>query len=1448
MPNTTLRAYLDELNVLLDKEALEEVIGHCRHILQHFPKNVETYRILGRALLERGRTEEAAEVFQRTLAAVPDDFTAHVGLSSAYEHSDLNSAIWHLERAYEEEPTNVNLQDEIRKLYGQRDGAPPEAVQLSRGALARLYVKGQLYDLATQELQNALNQTPNRLDLMLLLARTLWDSEHPVEAGEVALRILEKLPDCVEANRILTALWVSCGRPAEAEPFLVHLEQADPFLAWKTVYPDSAGAPPGAFQLPRLMWDARTAAAMATDVPDWVANIGDVFAAPDSVQLSTADMSTFSAPPPPSRFTPPPPAADWLTDLDSSPASEPSTAQNEVPDWYAELSQETPADQGTPANAMAWLDTGPLPDLPDTSGADAMAWLDTGPLPDLDTITTDSAADAMSWLQTGPLPDLPDTSASVVQESTESNADAMAWLDTGPLPDLDTVTTDSAADAMSWLQTGSLPDLSDTSAPATVMPETELVQPAAESTPPSNELDGDWMAELGINDLLSTESQTAEATSSVQVQEEPEEFDWLNSRLGLVTPTAPPASTPVASENLEAEEVDWIKSALGADTPADLAPATATEQPEAAENMDWLDTALNLDAAAPEAQAEPAWLSEPAPAKLKPADEKAPADEGFDWLTSEIKATDATPIRDDLDWMSSEAVEITPPALPADIAQSASESEPPNFDWLASASTLPAAEPPSATANENAELADLDWLSADNLNAVPIDIAPSAEDFDWSAAQSLDIAPPSVSDVPATAETAEPADLSWLSAGLADSLNAPQIDIASNADGFDWSMGQALDITPPLESEITPTTESMVSADSLNAPQIDIAPNADGFDWSMGQALDIALPAAADVESAEPADLSWLPAGLADTLSAAQPEAAPVAEGFDWSAGQDLDLGLPEATEAADVESAEPADLSWLPAGLADTLSTAQPEAAPAAEGFDWSAGQDLDLGLPEATEAADVESAEPADLSWLPAGLADTLSAAQPEIAQSVDEAEIKSDGLDWLSADLRDLELPPELQPESAVPEADIALPNAVEGVTEPEEDPMAWLKQYQTTGSIEPLEPEAPSPAPVAEIETLEAVVPPEPIASAKPLTTEDVLAWLNKQDTTAESAAPASSLSAPETPDALDWMLGGAARPNRPATDWLGKLGVLPSPAEPAPQQPVPGLEPSDQVIEDEWLRSFEADSPDTLPPVAQEETQPDSDWLSALPAIESSQEPPPPAPVEPLPAMPDEPEKTPLWKRSVVTSALQTANLKARQEELDTTFDEPDWMRTNGALGGAVSSTLEPAAPSTTGILSDNAPDWLSGLAEQLPPPPAAENSSVVDATMPEPTEPETLGTGEEMPDWLKAMAPPSATQASAPSKPLEELDFSALDSLGNTPDLNLDSVAEPTKLGNTSSSPAPTQQEVSTGGSFSFKKEPPWKKKNQAGTEDRATTGGSDDEEASSTSSHLPVWKRKNQN
>src|SRR5258708_12627774 len=189
--NTTLRAYLDELQQLLEQEALEEVMGHCRHILQHFPKNVETYRLLGRALLDKSRPDEAGDVFQRVLSALPDDFIAHLGLSGIAEESgQLPAAIWHLERAYEQEPNNAALRDEIKRLVEKRDGQPAPRIQLTRGGLAHTYANRRMYDQAITELQSALEQMPEPIDLQLLLASVLWESERPVESSDVALKLL----------------------------------------------------------------------------------------------------------------------------------------------------------------------------------------------------------------------------------------------------------------------------------------------------------------------------------------------------------------------------------------------------------------------------------------------------------------------------------------------------------------------------------------------------------------------------------------------------------------------------------------------------------------------------------------------------------------------------------------------------------------------------------------------------------------------------------------------------------------------------------------------------------------------------------------------------------------------------------------------------------------------------------------------------------------------------------------------------------------------------------------------------------------------------------------------------------------------------------------------------------------------------------------------------------
>ena len=171
MADIALRNYYRQIDQLIDQKHLEEALAYCKNILHRFPKDLEAYRLMGKALLERGRHGDAADVFQRVLSALPDDFISHVGMAIVREdEGNLEAALWHMERAFEASPSNPAVQDELRRLYGRRDGIVPHRAQLTRGALARLYYKQGLYAQAETELRSGLAEQPDG-DLKTALER-----------------------------------------------------------------------------------------------------------------------------------------------------------------------------------------------------------------------------------------------------------------------------------------------------------------------------------------------------------------------------------------------------------------------------------------------------------------------------------------------------------------------------------------------------------------------------------------------------------------------------------------------------------------------------------------------------------------------------------------------------------------------------------------------------------------------------------------------------------------------------------------------------------------------------------------------------------------------------------------------------------------------------------------------------------------------------------------------------------------------------------------------------------------------------------------------------------------------------------------------------------------------------------------------------------------------------
>ena len=321
MTEISLRQYQLELNVLMEQEALEEVIGHCHHILKYYPKNVATYRILGRALLSKARYEQAGDIFRRVLSVLPGDRLAHQGMSAVYrDRKNIANAIWHMERAFEQDPNNAAIQKTLRELYARQEDGDYGKLQLTRGALARMYVQSGLLEKAVSELQNALKDHPDRIDLRVLLAHALWESNYLVEAAEVAAEVVRVLPYCLEANRILAALWLKNNRPTDAQPFLARVEALDPYQALALVSEDTDEDP---FQLEHLDWNVAEASMMTSATTDWMRDIGDALDRPEDIQLAGQDS-----------------VPDWMRDMQADVQDAPAAAPGQpMPDWVSEATQ-----------------------------------------------------------------------------------------------------------------------------------------------------------------------------------------------------------------------------------------------------------------------------------------------------------------------------------------------------------------------------------------------------------------------------------------------------------------------------------------------------------------------------------------------------------------------------------------------------------------------------------------------------------------------------------------------------------------------------------------------------------------------------------------------------------------------------------------------------------------------------------------------------------------------------------------------------------------------------------------------------------------------------------------------------------------------------------------------------------------------------------------------------
>ena len=565
MAKVSLRIYNREIEGMVDSGQLDEAIAHCRHILNAFPKNLETYRLLGKAYLESKRYGEATDIFERVLMAVPDDFVSHVGMSIINdEQKDMDAAIWHMERAFEVQPSNTAIQAELQRLYGRRDGVEPPKIRLTRGALAHMYVQGELYAQAISEIKSVLEDDPNRQDMQVLLARAHFHAGQQSEAAEMCSQLLRRYPYCLDANRVLIELLPQSERGESTQVYRHRLSELDPYSTFATgsVFHTEEVAD-AAVNLERLDWDGQP-----VDIqPGWSDSLGitkgDSPAAPGSAEPDwlksglTEDASSLTGEPAPVSGGLPIPTAD-------------DGIEEDIPDFLREAGwgQSTGAFQEGPGTFDA-SDDG----ADDGSAAEALA---AGDLPDWVKAMAPEGADSES--------SMPQAAAANLADDLMGD-DVPDWLqgigdEQDETPAKEPAVPDSA---------GELPDWLDEMKPEGEPAPASQAQPA--ETPAGGE-DGlpDWLDEMKSADVPTSEPQLQE---TVEPADEDGMPDWLDEMKSVDMPESEPQTD--AEPAADGELPDWLEEMR------EESPAQEQEEPVESVSSDFGASAQEQDDAV-------AWL------------------------------------------------------------------------------------------------------------------------------------------------------------------------------------------------------------------------------------------------------------------------------------------------------------------------------------------------------------------------------------------------------------------------------------------------------------------------------------------------------------------------------------------------------------------------------------------------------------------------------------------------------------------------------------------------------------------------------------------------------------------------------------------------------------------------------------------------------------------------
>jgi tetratricopeptide (TPR) repeat protein len=1054
----SLREYCEEVRSLIQAGRPDKAISILRHILSHYPRHLESYRLLGQALQAAGNYQQAAMQFQRVLSADPEDVVSRVGLAEIDAATgDLDQAIWQIQCAVEATPDDADLRLRLGRMMGARQaGDTPEPPELTRVALGHIHARGGLYAKAAQEFKAALTHNPNRVDVQTALAEALWRAGHHLEAVEVCRRILDKLPNALKANLIIGAMWLANSQPDEAEPHLRLVQALDPdntvaqsLLGERSPLPpltvkierlaeDQIGdarskppptppaeVPPGLQpSQPAIDWTSRLPEEepMATndaerpdedyELPDWLKGLGDDL-------LEEKDEQPAAAGPSESDVGEDEATPGWLRSLvsraeEAGPSAESLPAEpGDLPDWLHELRPEAPQEPSTDSGTPDWLVSTAADQPPDYFQSELASGLEeSAPAP------SDSEADQMDWLT-----------------QAESLAEPSVSLEAAGEP-----TAPAEEGRALWERMLAEEEPAQPSSPAPLLDTAELVERPPEALPetelpelPTVPLAVPAAADTGLPAWLK-DLQEAETLLKGQV-DQPAPPPPVEER-------KPSLLEPVSGIVEEWDVPDWLREiAAGEEAqPAEPQPITSTAStlPEVEIDEtglpDWLrdfekppaeEAELAAQAVSPEVAAQP----EPSLEEGRALWEQILAQEGVD-LTSAQEAPPAEAAGMTAEeWLRTTADLVQAPSPPR--AEQPAPAVP-------EAPTTPGAEEEAREAGPPAWMRDVGKpFEAEEVPAAGI---PTEAQLlpDWLS----ETAQPAPAEAPSY-QAGLPDWLSQIMAGdSAMAQGGEPVTPAAGAELPDWlraSQEPAAEVQPPAEPEVMPEPPQAAvpeageaelsewlrepSAETTEFPEPAAEPSAAMPEWLTELETQEILLAESDLEEPVELETGEMPEWLGEIM-AGEP---PLSE--EWAAVSDM-AGLAEA------ETPEEQIPDWLrdyrarewqvtPEPAAEVVepeplpeAEAQPEYIPQTELPDWLTR--LREGVPEEAEAP------AAEVEAMPAGAPVEGEAAPPfEMFPEPEAIQPEAVGPDWLGELVRAEESLAELE---AITAEEPVLPEAV------------------------------------------------------------------------------------------------------------------------------------------------------------------------------------------------------------------------------------------------------------------------------------------------------------------------------------------------------------------------------------------------------------------------------------